>query len=489
MKRIVLVASSLVAVAAFVGLHAPAEVEALPMYAMRSARTCGNCHLSPTYEDPDGWDNPELAYRKCNMSCMACHVNPTGGGMRAVGGRYYGQSTLSMYTLQERSYSDTGRELFSAKTLNAIRKSYHEDGYVGPGGEGKFIPSDYEEVLAGVGQGQTGGWTAFGKPSSTPSRMSFWDGRYGDLNADPAFSFGGDLRGAFFSYEDGTNVFPMQMDIHGAIQPVDYITAYVTAAGQGRTSGIDAVVNQPDPVYLRNAFLMVHELPYMAYAKAGIFQPSFGTYIDDHTSFTREYFELDVSTPDSTVYGVEVGAAPNYPFISASVFGNRVPQAVELDDVNGGWGAALNLGWRDIGWWASGHAMIKRRDLEARGDLDAAGVAWGFNPFNFSNSIPLTYLGEVSFGRREGPVADSNTQFVAMYHELWYTLFNGVSLRAKYDFGDVDLELGQSNQHRFSGGFDVSPWPGITVIGLVRHSINDDREDSSDLFIHTHVWF
>ncbi|MEO1173319.1 MAG: hypothetical protein AAFX94_14900, partial [Myxococcota bacterium] len=124
MKRIVLVASSLVAVAAFVGLHAPAEVEALPMYAMRSARTCGNCHLSPTYEDPDGWDNPELAYRKCNMSCMACHVNPTGGGMRAVGGRYYGQSTLSMYTLQERSYSDTGRELFSAKTLNAIRKSY-----------------------------------------------------------------------------------------------------------------------------------------------------------------------------------------------------------------------------------------------------------------------------------------------------------------------------------------------------------------------------
>ncbi|MEO1175391.1 MAG: hypothetical protein AAFX94_25570, partial [Myxococcota bacterium] len=96
---------------------------------------------------------------------------------------------------------------------------------------------------------------------------------------------------------------------------------------------------------------------------------------------------------------------------------------------------------------------------------------------------------EVSFGRREGPVADSNTQFVAMYHELWYTLFNGVSLRAKYDFGDVDLELGQSNQHRFSGGFDVSPWPGITVIGLVRHSINDDREDSSDLFIHTHVWF
>ncbi|MEL6544747.1 MAG: hypothetical protein AAFQ82_08980 [Myxococcota bacterium] len=488
MRVVAFVAVSAALLFATLEFTAPESAEALPMYAMRSARTCGNCHLSPTYDDPDGWENPELAYRKCNMSCMACHTNPTGGGLRNTGGRYYSQSTLSWFPLQIRSYSDTDSELFSRKYLAKIRRSYQDPGYKGPNAEEKFIPSNYEEVLAGVGQGQDGGWSSFGKPTDRPARMSFWDGRYGDLNADPMVSFGGDYRGAFWAHEDGVNVFPMQLDLHGQVHPVEHLTGMVTVAGQGRASGAEAAFTQNDPLYLRNAFLMVHELPYMAYAKAGIFQPSFGTYIDDHTSFIREYFELDVSTRDSTVYGVEVGAAPNYPFISASVFGNRVPQAVELDDVNGGWGGALNLGWRDIGWWTSAHAMIKRRDIEARGDLDALGVAWGFNPWNYTDALPLTYLGELSVGRREASVGDS-VQFLAMYHELWWTLWNGVSVRGKYDFGDIDLELSGTNQQRFSAGFDVSPFPGVSFVALGRYLLTDERPGAADIFVFTHLYF
>jgi len=88
------------------------------------------------------------------------------------------------------------------------------------------------------------------------------------------------------------------------------------------------------PFFFRNAFVMVHELPYVAYVKAALFLPAFGTFIDDHTSFIRRYFDMDVSTSDDVVAGVEVGFAPNYPFASASVF----------EGLAGGQGAAVNFG-------------------------------------------------------------------------------------------------------------------------------------------------
>lgn len=43
-----------VSAASLVWVTTPSVAAALPMYAQRSGRTCANCHVSPTYEDPDG---------------------------------------------------------------------------------------------------------------------------------------------------------------------------------------------------------------------------------------------------------------------------------------------------------------------------------------------------------------------------------------------------------------------------------------------------
>jgi hypothetical protein len=63
---------------------------ATPLYTVREGRTCDNCHSLPN----DWVDPPEMARRKCTLSCSGCHVDPGGGGLRTVSGVYFGRSTL-----------------------------------------------------------------------------------------------------------------------------------------------------------------------------------------------------------------------------------------------------------------------------------------------------------------------------------------------------------------------------------------------------------
>jgi hypothetical protein len=456
---------------------------ALPQYAQGSGRTCGNCHISPTYRDPNGWNNPELSKRKCNLSCIVCHVNPTGGGLRNTSGRYFGQSSLSLLPLQERSYSDYGRELVPQDVIRAVRDAFW---WTPDTNGGRTIPSSWSEVEAGVGAGQHGGFASFGTPLFGGGEYSLWDGRYGDLIADPLLQLGADVRLAYFS--PSQTFFPMQVDLHAAVQPIEHLTAMATLAARGRASGIGATIGQErTPVFVKNAFLMVHELPFMAYAKAGLFLPPFGTHIDDHTSYIRDFFEMDVSQSHDQVLGVEIGAAPNYPFTSIAFFRGFSPAGAP-EGTDPGWGGSAQIGWRDLAFSIQAHGMIKRRDLEARGDLEAGGIAFSFNPFYFSNYVPVTYLGEVSFGRRRRELTGTATAFVASYHELWITIFNGINARLKYDVGDRDLAVAGEVEHRLSAALDLSPYPGLTFIGQGR-LLFADAGPSPDLFLHLHLWF
>ena len=175
------------------------------------------------------------------------------------------------------------------------------------------------------------------------------------------------------------------------LHPVEHVRPSSTwAPGAGPPA--PPTIDDPETPYLREGFLLLHEAPYRAYLKAGRFVPSFGLRLDDHTSFIRRQFELDGSLPEARVTGVEVGAAPNFPYVNLSWFRTNPkaepPDAFDTFDVGAGSGGALNLGFREVGWGVGASAMIRHRSRLDEGDARLYGVYWRPTPTPTRGSSP-----------------------------------------------------------------------------------------------------
>lgn len=441
---------------------------ALPLYAQRSGRTCGNCHTSPTLEDPEGWDNPELLDRKCTMSCLACHTDPTGGGLRNTSGRYFGASTVAITQSQPRSYSDVGREVLSK---DASWRWLQRLG-TKPRGDGRIVPSDLEDAQEGMGAGQTANLWAFGHQPE-PTTMSYWDGRYGSMNADPTVQVGGDLRLAWYSGSE--RIFPMQTELHAAVHPTHHVTATGTL---GLRREDDRLV-----AFARRMFLMTHELPGMSWARAGVFQPAYGTYLDDHTAPTRVLFEGSAADSRNLVTGVEVGTAPNYPFGQVALFLNGAEALGGAADQ--GWGATAMGGWRDLDWSLIGHAQIRQRRRQGRGDLISAGISAGWSPRFTWKDLPTTWLVELDVGRRT--VGERTAYPLAGMSEVSFLVRNGVVAKLRTD---ISAELGQPGLDvRNAVVGTVGLLPGLSLEATGRWTSAGPERHGVDALAQVHVWW
>jgi len=437
---------------------------ALPMYAARAGRTCDNCHTDPT-----GWNNPPLPLRKCTLSCQACHVNPTGGGLRTTSGRFYGQATLPMILASHRGYKDAKRHLVKSLTFERTRRNRLPD-------------------------------LAFGTPLGGSASLALKQGRYGGLNPDPLLAVGVDLRLATWFVEGRALVFPMQLDTNFALHPVRHITAYVSAGVLAKSKGFAATFERHTPYMVKDIFLMAHQLPYQLYLRAGRFIPPFGLMLDDHTSPARRLFELDQGIQNSRVVGAELGLAPNYPYFHFAVFR---PNRRDLYDIHGldggqapfggvsGWGVAMSAGWRDLAWQAGLSTMVRSRAVDDGGDTESIALSIGFNPWYFSDALPLTYLAEVAVGRFQREYSGLTTTHIGAYHQLSYLAFNGINLRIKHDIADPDLQLAGDDFQRIGFALDWIVLPGLTMSGEVRFQTSSAPQGKTltDGVLVAHAWY
>jgi hypothetical protein len=445
-----------------------------PMYSARAGRACDNCHLSP-----NDWVDPKLSERKCTLSCQGCHVDPAGGGMRHVVGRFYGRATLPMIATSPRPTADWDRNVPNFGRRDRATTYTHNL---------PLGPNTFQQSFA-YADSVDDPW-AWGTPAGGPTTYGYWQGRYGKLRADPMLRIGFDVRLA--SLVSGTWLaFPMQVDVSAAFHPVRHLTAFANVGARGRPSGYSDTFNDDHSPYLREAFVLLHEAPFQAYAKAGRFVPAFGHRLDDHTSRIRREFELDGSLPESRVTGVEVGAAPNYPVINVSWFRMasraRVPDAWDISDVDDGWGAAANLGWRDMGWSFGGSGLWRRRPVQEGGNTSTYGLWGSFNPWYYDRRVPFTYLVEFDYGSFQR-ASGLESKKAATYQELDWLAFNGVNFLLAHDWADPDREVKDDESHRVQAGVQIVVYPGVTVDGRVRGLLPAAGGSGADLFVQLHVW-
>jgi hypothetical protein len=452
-------------------------LSALPLYTVREGRQCDSCHAYPFETDKQrAWQDPPLAERKCNMSCQTCHVDPGGGGMRTAAGRFLASSTLPIFESEARPWHDQKRNVSDlvsrlrsmpvkdsqqAKKVDPTTTTLSQPVKLDKYRTHELPPaySLYDPFVYGV--------PADAKAGS--SKYSPEYGIYGKLNADSLVQFGGDLRFAYTKTNTKEAFFPMQADFGLRVHPTQHLTTVSTLGLVGRTDAFTTTrPRSADEMYtIRNAYVMLHELPYQLYLRGGMFQPIFGMRQDDHTAFVRQNFEMDLSRKYSAVMGLEAGLAANYPYLNFSVFTNNGGQAIGDPAQNfvinpQGFGAALAAGWRDLAFGGGFSLLMKNRASEYGGNLRAASIDGYFNPGRFWPRHPLTFSGEVAAGEYSG--ATFNRQFMASYIGIDYLIFNGVNLRINHHYFISDLSRTGGATGRYGFGFEIIPLSWLKLL-------------------------
>ncbi|RME92227.1 MAG: hypothetical protein D6767_03655 [Candidatus Hydrogenedentota bacterium] len=464
----------------------------LPLYSARSARVCDNCHSSPfATKRFKAWTNPALPKRKCNLSCQTCHVQPSGGGLRTVAGRYYAASTLPAFGARRRPYHDKKRNLIKWLTKKETPSSSKQKAPTKKANETTVEKQTRPDVQTKFFYPQD--WLSFYHPigiesSVDQSEYAMDYRRYGNFNADPMLTLGADVRSTFYSAAEMTKVFPMQFDVGAAFHPVEHITVSSTAGLQGRSSGLQDTLSDPEnkPAKIQNAFVMLHEFPMQAYLMAGYFLPEFGVRFDDHTLYTRRPFEMDTSLSGNPnmVRGIQAGMAPNYPYFSVSYF-----QTQNAKHEATGTGYTVNLIWRDIAYGGGFSWMQKMRKYADGGNLSALSTQAYYNLWHLfpklRYSAPITILTEYVIGKKP------RTSLHDKYYSAWlletdYLIINGLNLRLTYEFFDEDWKLKDDAQSRIHFGFDFTFYRGFRWTFDWRNLFAAGGEPASELIMFLH---
>jgi hypothetical protein len=448
----------------------------LPQYTAREGRQCDSCHAYPfPTTQQQGWKDPAVAERKCNLSCLTCHVDPGGGGMRTVSGRYLASSTLPIFNNEIRPWHDQDRNLsniadwFRKKTPEVPAAPAPEQ-KPKPGAKPVVeIPKALPEKFHTHESPPDFTWadpTVYGKSANAMTANRTYSpefGAYGKLNADSKLQIGGDIRIAHINNSTRVATFPMQFDLGARYHPVEHWTIATTLGLVGQADNSESARPRTlgEMWTIRSAFAMYHELPYQMFFRAGFFQPSFGVRQEDHTAPVRTNFEMDLSRKYSAVLGAEAGFAANYPYLTVSVFTNNAGPAVTSTSqefvVNPqGFGTTVNGGWRDLLWGAGSSFMYKTRPALYGGTLVAGSVDSYFNLGRIFLKVPVTLMGEYAVGRTTGTLGVERL-FAANFIELNYVAFNGVNLKVNHHHLDADLRARGTTSGRFGFGIELIP--------------------------------
>jgi hypothetical protein len=445
--------------AACFGWASPAA--ATPMYSVSSAHACNTCHVEPT-----GWLNPDKADRRCTLDCQGCHVNPSGGGMRTPLGSFYGEEVLPMFGPRPGERANPARFL--------------REGEPSEGGFDMF-----------------GAWNGGWWPGEVQHREI--PDRYGDIDPAPRYQVGTDIRIMNVTTEEtkpsglerGTAAesatFPMEFEVYGAYHPASNVTAYLDLGVQGQKllpDGETYASAAEKRAWVRETFVMLHDLPGSQYVRAGRFFQPYGWRIPDHTAYTRRDTGFD---QNRQAFGVEWGHAYYESWSNVMLWHEGVeswPGELKTNFEENG--VTAQGGWRGMNYTAGGTVHYGKRAADDTVEF-AAGPMWALSLF------PLIYMGELDYSSdtRNQSESGATVKQLAAFHELQWHGSRGISPKFRYEWEDPDLALTENAKSRLMGGVEFNPYAGLQFDILYRYETSENPKvsDKGQWLSQVHMFY
>ena len=263
---------------------------------------------------------------------------------------------------------------------------------------------------------------------------------------------GADFRTIYYNRKlpDSTRrdgLFQMQGDLYINLHVARKVFIYLNV-NKGASSGFDA-------------FALLNVLPASGHLKIGRFIPDYGTNLDDHTAYVRQYTKLSPEFDVVERTGAEAAVSPG-PF---TVLGG-----IYNADEGGGIPSTNNKAFL-----GRGEGMFKISDgvtLGLGGNVFStktgiAGVSatyyGGFGSFSLGD---FTLLGETDW-IKSSPAGLATTA-LATYAEADYVVAQGVDIKLSYDFYDQDIHFKTGSKSRYSVGVEFFPVSGVEIRPVYR---------------------
>ena len=359
------------------------------------------------------------------IDCRACHINPTGGGMRNRHGRQFALQYLRWNHGNE-TVDQRGDAQEHQREQGIERKHDHAQ-------EPPALLQDVKDYVAFTGLS-----------------------RFVNIGADLRFMYIHSQPESTSRFQDA--FFPMQADLYLALSLIDRVT----------------IVLQDGIGGPREYFGLIHQLPYDLHLKFGRFIPPYGLKLDDHTSFIRDRLLLGVLHQD---VGIESGFATYPYFFNLAVFNGA--RGSSTDDNR-------SKGVSTTGGVKGNYVTLAGSYYSNNGLLDKREYYGGYATARYWR---LTWLGEWDrIGVTDHAQGEKFAEGTAVYQELDLMIHSGAIIKVKYDFFEPNRKVKNDERHRITFGVDLYPAPSIELTFQYWRNIETPDLDNDQALALIHLY-
>ncbi|MBI4536058.1 MAG: hypothetical protein HY708_07250 [Ignavibacteriae bacterium] len=229
-------------------------------------------------------------------------------------------------------------------------------------------------------------------------------------------------------------------------------------------------------------FGLLNILPAHGFIKVGKFVPNYGTKLDDHTAYVRNYTGFSAERGRAELTGGEIGFSPGPVTITGGVFNAADGFGAGTGNQKAFLGRAEGIfkATEEIAIGLGGNVFTRKSAAGVRTTL-----LGGFGSFSYQN---LTIFGEGDLV--ETKAGGVKVTALIAYIEADFVVTPGLDVKFAYDFYDPDKDFKTGAMSRYSFGFEFFPLSGVEVrpiYRLVKEDPTDVKNDEFHLLIHFYL--